>query len=230
MLKKLLTSAVFAGLGAGLIAAALQLMLLTPLLLEGEEYESGNKVHFGEVVEISEPDAVDTAYAEPSALARHSQTVLWNAGTYFGFALLLVAGMGAASQFGHEVSARSGMVWGVAGFVAFQFAPAVGLPPELPGAWAADLHARQIWQVFTMVATALGLAGLAFGNNAVAWGIGLAMIAVPHVVGAPQPDEFGGVAPPELAAHFASVSLAVGLATWAGLGLIAGYFWQKSEA
>ena len=46
MPMKLLTSAVFAGVAAGLIAALLQFTFVAPSLLEGELYESGAKVHF----------------------------------------------------------------------------------------------------------------------------------------------------------------------------------------
>ncbi|MBL4806204.1 MAG: CbtA family protein, partial [Rhodobacteraceae bacterium] len=139
MLKKLVTSALFAGFGAGLIAAFLQLTLLVPILLEAEEYEHGNKVHFEAFMteETVEPVAeAEGLYAEPSAWSRNSQTILWTTGIYVGFALMMVAGFGIAERFGHSVTARTGIIWGIGGFVALQFAPSAGLPPELPGAWA----------------------------------------------------------------------------------------------
>ncbi len=234
MLKKLLTSAIFAGFGAGLIAALLQITLLVPILLESEEYESGAKIHFESqlpepsLTEIILPE-IGAAYAPPSAFSRNSQTVLWTLGTYFGFALLLVAGFGAAERHGHNINARIGIVWGLAGFTALQFAPAAGLPPELPGAWAADMTTRQFWWGFTVICTTLGLAGIAFGKHWGVWAIAIFTIAMPHVVGAPQPERFGGVVPPELAAHFVSLSLFVGAAGWACLGMIAGYFWHRSN-
>ena len=229
MLKKLLTSAIFAGFGAGLIAAALQIMLLVPLLLESEEYESGAKVHFEALVVDAEPaDAPELLHPEPSAFERNSQTVLWTLGTYFGFALVMVAGFGMAERFGHVVTARTGIIWGLAGFAALQFAPAAGIPPELPGAWAAGILARQYWWFLTVMATTLGLIGIAFGKNWFVWGVGIVVIVAPHLVGAPHADQFGGVAPPELAAHFASLSLVVGAIGWAVLGLFAGFFWQRN--
>ncbi len=109
-------------------------------------------------------------------------------------------------------------------------APAMGLSPELPGISAADLFDRQIWWSATVLATALGLAAIAFGKNRGFWIIGVALIAVPHVIGAPLPVEYGGVVPPELAGQFASRSIAVGAIGWVSLGLLAGYFWQRSEA
>ena len=46
MTKHLLTSALFAGVVTGLIAALLQFHFVIPLLLEGELYEAGARIHF----------------------------------------------------------------------------------------------------------------------------------------------------------------------------------------
>ena len=54
MTTRLFTSALFAGLIAGLIAVLLQFTLVEPLILEGEEYETGNKSHFGGVLVLNE--------------------------------------------------------------------------------------------------------------------------------------------------------------------------------
>ncbi|MEI2612914.1 MAG: CbtA family protein [Candidatus Promineifilaceae bacterium] len=43
--------------------------------------------------------------------------------------------------------------------LAFQLAPAFGLPPELPGMAAADLGARQVWWCGTALATGVGIFG-----------------------------------------------------------------------
>lgn len=58
---------------------------------------------------------------------------------------------------------------------------------------------------------------------------GAALMAAPHVVGAPLPPAHGGVAPPELAALFSSRSLAVGAMVWAVLGGVAGMLWEREE-
>ena len=54
------------------------------------------------------------------------------------------------------------MFWGFAGFAVFTLAPGLGLPPELPAMPAADLGDRQIWWTATVLATAVGLALIAF--------------------------------------------------------------------
>ena len=47
MFQKILTSALFAGFCAGLIAGLLQLVFVQPVLLHAELYEAGKLVHFG---------------------------------------------------------------------------------------------------------------------------------------------------------------------------------------
>jgi predicted cobalt transporter CbtA len=53
------------------------------------------------------------------------------------------------------------------------------------------------------------------------------LLALPHAVGAPVPEAFSGIAPPELAAGFAARSLGVALAVWAVLGWIAAEVWSR---
>jgi cobalt transporter subunit CbtA len=122
------------------------------------------------------------------------------------------------------------LLWGIAGFVAFQLAPALGTPPELPGTPAPDLGDRQLWWWFTVAATATGLALLAYGRKPVFVGLAVVLLAAPHVIGAPSLEGFGGVAPPEVASFFAARVLGVGMAVWALMGWVAGYVWERDGA
>lgn len=240
MILRLGTSALFAGLVAGLIAVLLQFWLVTPVLLEGEEYETGAKVHYAGVpststaAEATESNAAteaeDSGDEEPeNLLARHSMTLVVNLITYTGFGLVMVAGFGLASRFGISVTWRSGLVWGLAGFIAMHLIPAVGLPPELPGTPAADLAARQFWWKATVAAAVAGLSLLSFGRNLLYAGLGVVLILAPLVIGAPELPEFSGIAPPELSALFVARSLAVACAAWAALGAVAGYVWDRQS-
>lgn len=233
MLKNMVTSAVFAGFGAGLIAALLQIMLIVPVILEAELYESGARVHFGSVSESHSPSSHtqsdNEAEVAPSNLSRNGQTVLWTLGTYLGLALVVVAGFAIARRYGIEVNARSGILWGAAGFVAFHLAPATGLPPELPGNLSADLFVRQLWWTMTVILSAIALAAIGYGKNWLIWGTGILLLLVPHFIGAPDMSEFGGVSPPELAGKFVSLSMAVGAIGWVCLGFFAGFFWSNNS-
>jgi cobalt transporter subunit CbtA len=135
--------------------------------------------------------------------------------------------VGAFAVSGREVNTREGVLWGLAGFAAFSLAPAFGLPPELPGAVAADLALRQLWWIATAALTILGLGLLVFGHGKWPLPVGLALIAAPHLVGAPHPGDGSGSAPPELAAAFAARSLVVAAIFWSVLGWACGTFYAR---
>ena len=222
MFTRILVSGLFAGFAAGLIAALLQLVLVQPVLLHAELYESGQLAHFG-----SAKAAVAAAAVGGIDPLRDGLSVLFATLTYTGYALILVAGMALAAERGIRITARQGLLWGIAGFVSVQVAPGLGLPPELPGSAAADLGLRQLWWFGTVGATVAGLALIAFGRGWTARGIAAVLILAPHAIGAPHPESFAGPVPPELAGLFAARVLGVGLVAWVLLGLFAAHFWAR---
>ncbi|MBS0564258.1 MAG: CbtA family protein [Proteobacteria bacterium] len=253
MIQRMLSSALFAGFAAGLLAALLQFAFDEKLILLAEQYETGALVHFAAAEPAGHDHAATPDPATPapeaaaqpaghdhqpaageggaSPLKRHGLTVLFAVLTYAGYALILVAAYALAGQWGYRVSLRDGLLWGLAGFAAFQMAPAMGLEPELPGTPAADLDARQIWWMGTAIATAAGLGLLAFGRSLLARAAGVLLLALPHVIGAPELDGFAGVTPPELASRFAARSLGIGLCVWVFMGAVLARFWTgKAEA
>lgn len=248
MFQKMLTGAVGAGVAAWLLAAVLHFAFVQPYILLGEEYESGAAVHFGGVHAAQDPAAEaeteDHAHDEgaeahehdaaggeaPSDTTRNFWTVVFFGLVYVGYAMVLVAGFGLASIYGKVITAREGLLWGISGFAVFQLAPAMGLAPELPGTVAADLGDRQVWWWGTALATALGLASVAYGRGVAALVLGVALLAAPHVIGAPEPERFSGVAPPEVAAAFSARVLGSALAVWALMGWVAGYLWSREAA
>lgn len=253
MTRQIFAGALFAGLAAGLISALLQFAFVTPVLLEGELYETGAKVHFGGPADgaaavphehapgtpphdhppASAPtDAHDEAAPHSHApagsdLSRLVTSFFMTLVTFTGFALILAALWALAERGGAAISIRAGLMWGLAGFAAVQLAPALGLAPELPGSSAAPIEARMLWWIGTVAATAAGLALIAFLRPPAGPVAGLLLIAVPHLFGAPHPEVLTGTAPPELSALFASRSLATGAITWAALGLILAWLWLR---
>jgi cobalt transporter subunit CbtA len=263
MIKRMVTSAVFAGLAAGLLAALLHFAFVQKLILLGEQYETGVMVHFGGVVASGEaghdhaamtpeemaamaPDTTTAAAPEVGAAEaghehhkhvpaaegeggpRNALTSLFFGVVYVSYGLILAAGFGVAETFGKKITLREGLLWGLGGFVAFQLAPAMGLEPDLPGTMAADLAARQLWWWGTAIATIAGLGLIGYGKGLPAYGLAVLLIALPHIIGAPELDGYSGVAPPELASAFAARGLGVGLTVWAVLGALTGYFWSRS--
>ncbi|WP_270731994.1 CbtA family protein [Shimia sp. Alg240-R146] len=227
MTKNLLSSAVFAGLIAGLIAALLQFVFVIPLLLEGELYESGSRLHFHA---DGTPQSDRGAPGLGGEWGRHLVTIGFNLVTYTGYGLLMVAAMGLARDHrGTAITAQNGIIWGLAGFIAVQLAPAVGLPPELPGTPAAELAPRQVWWIGTILATMVGLALIAFGRGMVMHLLGLIVILAPQLIGAPHLDTFWGVAPPELSAEFVTQSLGFAAVGWVTLGYFCAFFMAQGE-
>lgn len=221
MFSKILTSALIAGAAAGLIAAVLQYFFVQPVLLHAELFETGELVHQG----------VSDAHFEMPAfeVQRNLLTAVFSMLIYAGYGLVMVALMSAAEGQGAAINARTGIVWGLAGFIAVHLAPGFGLAPEVPGSSAADVADRQIWWYGTVAATMIGLWLIAFGKNAVLWAVAAALILAPHVIGAPHPDTMTGPAPTEIGGLFAARSFGVGIAAWAMLGCLAGYFWSNAE-
>ncbi|MEO5613430.1 MAG: CbtA family protein [Cypionkella sp.] len=256
----MLTSAVFAGFAAGLLAALLHFAFVQKLILLGEEYETGALVHFNGVaasghaddhdhaaLEAPAADATAMAPATPKtveadghehkheaveeggAFSRNASTSLFYGLEFVGYALVLVAGYGLAEAFGKRVTLREGLLWGIAGYAAFQLAPAMGLEPELPGTMAADLAARQIWWIGTALCTAAALGLLSYGQGVASLIGAVLLLAIPHVIGAPELESYSGVAPPELASTFAARSLGVGLIVWSALGAFSGWLWSRPQ-
>ncbi len=220
MFKRIFTGALFAGIATGLIAALLHVVFVEHILLHAELFESGVLKHVAEIGSASEVD-VETD------VMRNALTVLFSTLLYSGYGLLLVALMALASERGATITARTGILWGLAGFLTIQLIPAFSLPPELPGMSAADLTMRQIWWYGTLGATGVSIWLIAFGRSWTAWGAAVILIASPQIIGAPHPELYHGSVPPELATLFAGRTLGVGLVAWIILGLLSGYFWQR---
>ena len=241
MIQRMLTSALAAGGAAGLLAALLHFAFIQDDILLAEGYETGALVHFQGVAALPQDHsqaADETAHDEPaveaegevSALQRNGLTLLFQIVKSVAFGLLLVAGFALVENFGRRIGAREGLLWGLAGYAALQIAPALGLPPELPGTLAADLGARQLWWAGTVLATAAGLGLLAYGRSALTLGFAALLLAAPHLIGAPELERFFGTAPPELSGRFVARVLGTALPVWALLGWLAGRLWESGRA
>ena len=84
---------------------------------------------------------------------------------YTGYAFLLLAAVALAEERGHVMTVRNGIIWGIAGFVAFHLAPGFSLAPEVPGVAAADVYSRQLWWFPTVAAAAVALWLIAFSSK-----------------------------------------------------------------
>jgi cobalt transporter subunit CbtA len=233
-LRTFLTVAVLAGFGAGVANWAVHMFGTTPLILEAEVYENAGAP--------AEPAAATeaTAHTHEAGTAEHHHDVEawapadgWERNLYtlgadivtgVGLAFLLTA---AIVFLGKGADWRRGLLWGLAGFASFSLAPALGLPPELPGTEAAPLLDRQLWWIGTVVATAGGLFAAARLRNVYGYAIAVVLIALPHLIGAPRPEAPGGLAPAELEYKFILVAIATSLVFWLVLGVLTGAFFKR---
>jgi cobalt transporter subunit CbtA len=232
MIVRILLAAMLAGLLGGVFATAAQAIRVTPLLLEAERYESGElsaqDSHSHAAPGTTHSQDHSHGWFDPeNGIERMAMTLAFNMVSGVAFALLLVAGMLLANR---GVDLRSGLVWGLCGFVAFVLAPNLGLPPELPGTVSADLADRQVWWIAAVVCTGSALALFAFARRPLFMAAGVALMLAPHLWGAPQPESHDSLAPASLAAEFAVATIATSLAFWvflgAVLGFLAGRAWQ----
>jgi cobalt transporter subunit CbtA len=122
---------------------------------------------------------------------------------------------------------KQGLLWGCAGFAAFSLAPALGLPPELPGAPAADLLARQTWWIGTVLATALGLSCIAFSRQPWVRALGVVALVMPHLIGAPGGMDSGESPVAHFERAFVAASLGTMLVFWVIMGALSGYLQDK---
>ena len=119
------------------------------------------------------------------------------------------------------------MLWGLAGYATFCLAPTLGLPPELPGTAAADLLQRQVWWVSTAASTAVAIALVVFGKHWALKVLGVVILVIPHVLGAPQPEVHSSLAPQALETQFKMASQLTNVVFWLALGVISAWLFRR---
>ncbi|WP_395016989.1 CbtA family protein [Dongia sp.] len=244
MFRRLFIAAASAGLLSGLFVTLVHNVTTVPIILQAEVFERAAEEQSAAADAAATEEGHDHDAAGQSAeghahdgeawepqdgFERTAFTALADLLTGIGFALLLLAVYAVS---GRAIDWRQGVYWGLGGFVVFILAPSIGLPPELPGSAVADLTARQIWWVATVALTAGGL-GLLFyvREPKPLWVVvALAMIVVPHAIGAPQPAEYAAAAPEALQHRFVAATMIAQLLFWAALGLLSGYCYKRFVA
>ncbi len=234
--RQILFTAVVAGLIGGALLTLLQNIGhvgVVPLILEAETYENAGEAAAVTADAATEETAVAhshehdaEAWAPEDGAERLLYTLLTNTLMAVGFSLLLGAGFAMTG----EATLKRGLLWGLAGFASFMLAPSLGLPPEVPGTEAAPLADRQLWWWATVLATGGGIALIVYGRRIQYYVAAVALIAAPHIIGAPQPEAHGGLAPESLAHEFILVVMVTMLLFWLALGAASGFFYKRFSA
>lgn len=250
LFRSLVFTSVLVGLIVGTVVTLAQLLGTTPLILAAEVYETGggaeshdagtvaSTAHDHDAVAAPDHDAAATtdahdhhnadAWAPADGIERTAYTLAANILTAIGFALVL---NGLMQLSGRGSDWRSGLIWGLCGFVVVMLAPGFGLHPELPGTPAAPLFERQVWWLGTALSTAAGLALLFFQRKPWSAALAIVLIALPHVVGAPvAPEGEQALAPEAMSHRFVVIATLTSLLFWALLGSLSGHLRRRFEA
>lgn len=225
MIMRVLLAAIIAGMLAGAVAGAFQIWRVSPLIIAAEVYENQGGTSAAHSHDANTPDdhshgAMSEPWAPDDGFERTAYTLLANLVMGVGFAFVMAA---AVMFTGREITTQNGIIWGVAGFLVFTLAPTTGLAPELPGMPAAELIPRQTWWWGTAIATGCGIAMIALKKCIPYRMLGLSLIALPHLIGAPQPATHDSAVPATLAADFAANSLVMMALFWIVLGASLGW-------
>ena len=246
MITRVLAVGLLAGLVAGLSVAVLQTFTTTPIILAAEVYEKADeaeaqgaslkfaphgvatKARLILVHDHSENGAVEGAQEEwepHDGLERTLYASTATIATAIGFALMILAGMLVA---GDPIDERRAMAWAAAGFAVTGLAPGMGLSPEVPGIATADLVSRQEWWLLTAVSTAIALWLIIRTDNNLLRLLGVLILLVPHIWGAPHLAEPpNSSVPAHLAGQFAAMSLAIQATLWLLTGFFVGFWWRR---
>ena len=226
MIKRSAQTAGFTGLLAALVLTLLQSFWVAPLILEAETFEKPAPTQTHDHADSAMPAHSHDAEAwEPEdGWQRVLSTTGGNLVVAVGFALML-AGLYTLRS---PTRTSQGLLWGVAGYATFCLAPTLGLPPELPGTAAADLLQRQIWWVGTAASTALAIALVVFGKHWALKVLGIVIVVIPHIMGAPQPLVHSSLAPEALESQFKIASQLTNFAFWLALGVISAWLFRRN--
>ncbi len=231
--KILVVSALWSGLWTGLLLTALQSIQVIPVLIQAEAYEKQATVTV--ITAHTHDDSKETKihdhheaveWQPGNGWERTVYTAVTNISLAVGFALLLGATINLRGPVSHW---RNGLLWGLAGYTVFFVAPSLGLPPEVPGTEAANLHGRQLWWLMTVLMTTVGLWLLFFSKTRLNKLLGFLLLVSPHWIGAPQPDVHSSAAPAELAHLFIAATAFANAAFWLVLGSLMAFFSSKHQ-
>ena len=242
MFKTIILSAFGAGLAVGVALSVVQAVTTEPLILHAETFENAEPAPAAAAPHehsATEAHAHEAAATETAAPAHEHDEDAWSPADGFertGYTLIANLLMGVAVSAvllglmtirGGKIDARTGVLWGVAGFFAASLLPSLGLSPELPGTAAAEITSRQVWWLSTAAASAIGLALIILSGSWLLRIAGLVIGVLPHVIGAPVPPTLEASYPAGLGGEFVAASLVVSALLWALSGLCSGWLYQR---
>lgn len=235
---RLMTISLLIGLAAGSVVTIAQRWQVVPIIMAAEAFEASPASDEPAAHSHGANEASDehhhhgaSTWEPEEGLERTFWTFVANVLVNAGFALLVLTAMSWHDAKGesHSASFRSGILWGAAGWFCLYAWPSLGLSPELPGEASAALQSRQAWWLLAALLAMTGLATAVFGRGM--WrAVGVAMLALPFLIGAPHVSgpAFAGAtdeAAAQLVALKSQFVVATALASllqWLVIGALAG--------
>lgn len=194
LFRRIILNALLVGIVASFVFSLLQVYVVNPIIFASETYEVAEEPapvadhHHGEEAVAHAHAHDEEAWGPEDGLERTAYTMSANIFAGIGYAAILLAVMSQLSLQGiTRVSVLKGIAWGLGGFIVFFGAPAIGIPPEIPGIEAAPVEHRQAWWMLTASAVAIGLLVLVYAPLKFK-ALGVIAISVPYLVSAPHPD------------------------------------------
>lgn len=195
LFRRLVWCALLVALAVGSLQWVVQRWQAVPIILAAEEFEvqkapvqAALDAHPHTPEEAAHAHHHDVDWTPADGLERSFWTWVANLLNAFALALLVFAAMGAwAWKRGLSAGA-----WPIAaavaatGWLSLHLWPSLGLPAEVPGMEAADLHLRQLWWLLAAGSALSACALVAFGSKPWRWVAAAAWLALPFVIGAPQ--------------------------------------------
>lgn len=195
-LRNLILSALMVGVISGLCYGLFQQLQINPIIYAAEVYEVAEPVaehHGNDEAPVAHSHDHSEAWSPEEGLQRIVATLVANISIAFALSLIMISLMALHNQKSNKpkLNIYTGALWGVAAMFSFFVAPALlGLHPEVPGTIAADLENRQYWWIFCAFASSAGIAISYYAKGFLKL-VGLILIALPHLVGAPMPELHG---------------------------------------
>lgn len=197
LFRRIILNALLVGIIASFVFSLLQVYVVNPILFSSETYEVAEEPAADDGHSHSHDHGDghshshhhdEDAWAPEDGFERTAYTMSANIFAGIAYASILLAVMSQLSLQGlTRINLLKGLAWGAGGFIVFFGAPAIGIPPEIPGIEAAAVEHRQAWWLLAAGGVAVGLLALAFAPLKFK-ALGLVAIALPYIVGAPHPD------------------------------------------
>ncbi|WP_347330205.1 CbtA family protein [Marinimicrobium locisalis] len=188
MFRSLIFGACVVGVVTGLLLTAVQALGVTPTLLAAEQletYESSAEVahaHHGHTHGEGEGHYHDgSAWAPEDGVERWLFTALSNVLAAVGFSAILLVIMNQLYVRDRlRLTPAHGLFIGLCAYFAVFVAPAIGLPPEIPGTASAGLMSRQLWWLVSVLSVATGLGVLCLARGKIK-ALALPLMGLPYV-------------------------------------------------